>query len=286
MRRRLLLLAPVAALLAASAGLATQASASTLAKDPDVLYNSTVTPLPGNLPSQPFQAQQTSEFGNRVRMTKTAQPLGNVTVTMSSWGCQTGGGTTCVTTKGAKFTEPITLNLYNAPSTGSIVPGSLIASVTKAFSIPYRPSADNVNCTGGAWFDGPQGCFNGLAHNIVFSLASLHITLPQDFVFGIVYNTSQYGPDPNGCDLVPGANCPADSLNVALSQDPTNVTKGSDPDTGKVFWNTSTASDYCDGGAAGSGFFRLDSPTATCWGVNSPYTSAPFYIPAVQFMET
>src|ERR1700693_2149528 len=104
MRRRLLLLAPVAALLAASAGLATQASASTLAKDPDVLYNSTVTPLPGNLPSQPFQAQQTSEFGNRGRMTKTAQPLGNVTVTMSSWGCQTGGGTTCVTTKGAKFT--------------------------------------------------------------------------------------------------------------------------------------------------------------------------------------
>jgi len=286
MRRRLLLLAPIAALLAASAGLATQASASTLAKDPDVLYKSTVTPLPGNLPSQPFQAQQTSEFGNRVVMTKTAQPLGNVTVTMSSWGCQTGGGTTCVTTKGAKFTEPITLNLYKAPSTGSIVPGSLIVSVTKTFSIPYRPSADNVNCTGGAWFDGTHGCFNGLAHNIVFSLASLHITLPQDFVFGIVYNTSQYGPDPNGCDLVAGANCPADSLNVALSQDPTNVTKGSDPDFGKVFWNTATATDYCDSGAAGSGFFRLDSPTATCWGVNSPYTSAPFYVPAVQFMET
>lgn len=84
----------------------------------------------------------------------------------------------------------------------------------------------------------------------------------------------------------PLANCPADSLNVALSQDPTNVTKGSDPDFGKVFWNTATAADYCDSGAAGFGSFRLDSPTATCWGVTSPFTSAPFYVPAVQFMET
>ena len=81
--------------------------------------------------------------------------------------------------------------------------------------------------------------------------------------------------------------CPYDSLNVALSQDPTNVTKGHDPDTGKLWWNTSTASDYCDSGTAGSGFFRLDSPSTTpCWGVNSPFDSAPFYVPAVQFMES
>src|ERR1700730_10657108 len=263
--KRLFLLAPIAALLAASAGFATHASATTLMSDPDVLYQSTVSPLPGNLPSLGFQATQTSEFGNRVIMTKNALSLGKVTVTMSSWACQSGGGTTCATTPGATFTEPITLNLYNPPATGTYVPGSLIVSLTKNFSIPYRPSADNVHCAGGAWLDGTQ-CFNGKAHNIVFSLATLNIKLLQDFVFGIAYNTSQYGSHPNGCDLVTGANCPADSLNVALSQDPTNVKKGSDPDTGKVFWNTSTATDYCDGGAAGSGFFRLDSPTATCWG--------------------
>lgn len=205
--RRLLLLAPAVGLLAASAGFATPAlaSSSAVAKgDPDVLYKSTVTPLPGNLPSQPFQAQQTSEFGNRVIMTKTAQTLSNVTVTMSSWGCQSGGWSTndCVTTPGATFSVPITLNLYNAPTTGTVVPGSLIVSVTTTFAIPYRPSADNVNCTGGAWPDGTQGCFNGLAHNMVFRLAPLHITLPQDFVLGIAYNTSQYGYHPNGCDLV------------------------------------------------------------------------------------
>jgi hypothetical protein len=296
--RRAFLLAPVVGLLAASAGFATPALAasSTGAKgDPDVLYKSTVTPLPGNLPSQPFQAQQTSEFGNRISMTKTAQTLSNVTVTMSSWGCQTGGWSTndCVTTPGATFSVPITLNLYNAPATGSIFPGSLIVSVTKTFAIPYRPSADAINCTGGQlgeWFDGTQGCFNGLAHNIVFRLASLHVKLPQDFVFGIAYNTTTWGYHPIGtqpCDST-SAGCPYDSLNVALSQDPTNVTKGSDPDFGKVFWNTATATSYCDGGANGSGAFRIDSPppTPSCWGVNSPYNSAPFYVPAVQFMET
>lgn len=182
--RRVFLLAPAAMLLAASAGFATPASAasSAVARDPDVLYKSTVSPLPGNLPSVGFQATQTSEFGNRVRMTKSANTLGNVTVTMSSFACQSGtwnGPTPCVTTSGATFIEPITLNLYNAPLTGTFVPGSLIVSVTKTFSIPYRPSADAINCpsTPFKWFDGSL-CNNGKAHNIAFSLGSLHITLP------------------------------------------------------------------------------------------------------------
>ena len=85
------------------------------------------------------------------------------------------------------------------------------------------------------------------------------------------------------------AGCPYDSLNVALSQDPTNVTKGSNPNTGKVFWNTSTASAYCDGGAAGSGTFRLDSPGTLpadqCWTVGNTPGTPPYYVPAVQFNE-
>jgi hypothetical protein len=298
--RRVFLLAPAALLLAASAGFATNASAaSTIVRDPDVLYKSTVTPLPGNLPSQAFEATQTSEFGNRVRMTKNASPLSKVTVTMSSWGCQAGtwhGPTdlpptaACATTPGATFNQPITLNLYHAPATGTIVPGSLILSVTKTFSIPYRPSADLVNCTGaqlGEWFDGST-CFNGKAHNILFSLSTLRIALPQDFVFGIAYNTSDYGTTPQRpqpCNAT-AQGCPYDSLNVALSQDPTDVTKGSDPDTGKVFMNAAAGADYCDNGTAGSGFFRLDSPNVpSCWSVNGD-SAAPFYVPAVQFQET
>lgn len=59
-----------------------------------------------------------------------------------------------------------------------------------------------------------------------------------------------------------------DSLNVAVS---TKLTTGGNPNPGKVFWNTATATDYCDGGAAGSDFFRLDSPGTSpsdaCWTV-------------------
>jgi hypothetical protein len=85
---------------------------------------------------------------------------------------------------------------------------------------------------------------------------------------------------------VSSGGCGYDSLNVALSQDPTDLSEGSDPNTGTVWWNTSTPPNYCDAGAHGSGFFRLDSPsTPPCWGVNFPYNAAPFYIPAVQFKD-
>ncbi len=268
------------ATIAAVAGVATPVSASTKAS---VLYNSTISPLPGNLPSLGFQAVQTSEFGNQIKLTKAGQ-LGTVVVTMSSFACQTGSWNDddCMTTSGATFSEPITLNLYHANAPGSTLPGSLILSKTKTFAIPYRPSA-SAKCTGAAagdWFDGSQGCFDAKAVNITFSLDH---SIPQSIVYGIVYNTSQYGPSPYGalpCELTE-AGCPYNSLNVSLS---TKVSTGTNPDTGKLFWNTSTASDYCDGGTAGSGFFRLDSPdAAACWGVNPPYTSAPWYFPAVQF---
>jgi len=118
-----------------------------------------------------------------------------------------------------------------------------------------------------------------LATNITFDFTSQAITLPDTVVYGIVYNTETFGPNPYG---VPG---PYDSLNVALSQDPTNLSAGSDPNPGTLFWNTNVPGNYCDGGTAGSGFFRLDSPGAgnNCWGVSPPFTNAPYYVPAVQF---
>lgn len=258
--------------------------------DPDVLYSSTVSPMPDNLPSQPFQAQQTSEFGNQITLTKQAHSLDSVVVTMSSWGCQSGSGSdgSCVTSKGATFPEPITLNIYNVPtSTSTPRPGSLITSLTKTFKIPFRPSA-STSCTNGGW---GSSCSHGKVSNITFDFESKHVSLPSGIVFGVAYNTSQYGYHPYGvqpCEsTVTG--CPYDSLNVAVSQDPTNVTKGSDPNPGKAFWNTSTAALYCDGGVGGSGFFRLDSPGTSpsdqCWSVGTPGT-APYYVPAVQFIET
>jgi hypothetical protein len=264
-----------------------------------VLYSSLV-PSPGNVPSVGFEATQGAEFGNQITLTRSAK-IASVVVTMSSWGCQSGNWNldNCVTTVGTKFNEPLTLNIYQIPTTdpttqpdsvGSGLPGALIFSVTKTFAIPYRPSANHTKCIGdeaGEWFDSTLGaCFNGLATNVTFNISSLSPTLPRNIVFGIAYNTSDYGAHPYGQGTACHASaqgCGYDSLNVGLAQDPDNLNRGTDPHPGFVYWNTKAAGYYCDGGAAGTGTFRFDSPsTAPCWGVIHSGT-APWYIPAVKF---
>jgi hypothetical protein len=239
-----------------------------------VIYNSTVSPLPGNLPSVGAEAYFFSELGDDVNFAGTARNLRAVTVTMSSWGCQSGSwhAHDCVSAPGATFSVPITLNIYNA---GSPNPGTLIATRTQIFAIPYRPSADSAHCTGGRWYDAASGgCFNGLAANITFDFSSFAGVLPNSVVYGISYNTSHNGPSPIGespsC-FSTSAGCPYDSLNIALA--PT-VTVGSKPFPDTLFQNTLIAGNYCDGGEAGTGTFRLDSPTNACWAG---------FIPAVQF---
>ncbi len=246
----------------AIAGLAvstTTALASNAAAKKSVLYSSLVSPLPGNLPSVGAEAYSFNEFGNQIKLTNAGQ-LTSVVVTMSSWACQTGSWSTmnCYTKPGATFPEPITLNLYHANAPGSTLPGALILSKTKTFNIPYRPSV-TAKCTlapytapyNGGW---GSSCFNGKAVNITFTL---NHSIPPSVVFGITYNTSDYGYHPYGqatlCFTTPEG-CPYNSLNIALS---TKATRGNDPNTGTVFQNA-LAGDYCDGGAAGSGFFRLE----------------------------
>lgn len=283
----------VAAIVPATAVFAAPAASS------NVLYNS-LAPAPGNLPSIGFEATQAAQFGNEITLTRSAKAA-TVVVTMDSWGCQAGTWTadTCSTTPGSTFSEPITLNIFRAPASnpttqadtpGNGLPGATILSVTKTFAIPYRPSANNTKCIGdesGNWFDPKNGeCFPGLATNITFNLSSLHVTLPKTFVFGIAYNTSDYGAAPYGDATACHATtqgCGYDSLNVGLTQDPDNLNKGSNPYPGYVWWNTTTAGNYCDAGAAGTGTFRIDSPsTAACWGVyNEP--NAPWYMPSVEF---
>src|SRR4030095_4578893 len=191
-------------------------------------------PLPGNLQSWAFEATGTSEFGDRV-MFEPATPrnLTTVTVTMSSWGCQSGtpSGGTCVTAPGATFSHPITLNIYNVAAGNQV--GTLVGSVTQNFAIPYRPSADNVNCTGanfGKWFDASSNtCFNGLANNITFNLSGLAV--PNQVIFGVAYNTTHYGYNPivaAPCNAS-SAGCGYDSLNVAVADPAVYNTVGSNP---------------------------------------------------------
>lgn len=229
-----------------------------------VIYDSTVTPLPGNVPSVGAEAYAFNQFGDGITFAGTSRKLVNVTLTLSSWGCQTGAwySNDCASASGATFTMPLTVNLYNP---GSPTPGSPIASRTQTVTVPYRPSVDPT-CGGGRWREFPSGvCYNGKAVNVTIDFSSLNVTLPNSVVYGVAYNTTHYGPSPIGegaaCYGTP-AGCPYDSLNIGLS--PT-VVLGTKPFFNTVYQNTPFASNYCDNGAAGTGTFRLDSPTSACW---------------------
>jgi hypothetical protein len=228
------------------------------------IYDSTSNPLPGNVVSFGYEATGSSAIGDRVRFSAgSGRHLTTVVQTMSSWGCQSGHWNTgdCVTTPGATFSHPITLNIYHVGAGNQ--PGALIRSVTQTFQIPYRPSADTVNCTGGRWFDATSGtCFNGFATNITFNLASLNLVLPDEVIYGIAYNTTNFGSAPIGASAcsASAAGCGYDSLNLGVAE--TAPTVGTDPAPADAYYNGAFASNYCDGGTAGTGTFRLD---AGCW---------------------
>ncbi len=204
------------------------------------IYNSIPGTLAGSYPSVGFQATQTSEFGDRVTFGGTARDLSSARFTMVNWAKYEDynvGGQYYDNGQwaGNGFTHSFTLNLYQA-GTGTSH-GALIASVTQSHFIAYRPTG---------WG------FNGYAQNIDFDLSSLGITVPESIVWGLAYSTETYGASPLG------ANGPYNSLNMGLnSAGDGGVTVGS-TDLDRLFWDTSTAGWYTDGGAAGSGIFRED----------------------------
>jgi hypothetical protein len=235
--------------------------ATSSAANAALVYDNIPTPLPANLPSQPYQAQQTGQYGGQVQLAGTQRQDPTVTVMMSSWACgsdQADPGGACATAPGATFSHPITLNLYGVLANGE--PGSLIASVTQTFNIPFRPSQSAV-CTERKW--SPDGtaasCVSGLGNTIQFDLAGRGISLPDRVIIALAYNTQTYGENPIG------HGGPYDSLNVALFGAPT---VGSLPRAHDGYWDSKFGPNYCDGGASGVvGVFRLD---AGCWDTGTP----------------
>lgn len=222
-----------------------------------VVYSSIPSPQPGNVPSLGNEAYSQDEIGDHIQFTASANPrtLATVDVLMSSWACESGHwyDATCVTTPGATFTHPLTLNLY-AASAGPL-PGALIATKTVTFTMPYRPSADPTCPDGKPWKDAGGNCFNGLAFTVTFDFTADNLALPSELIWGIAYNTSTAGNSPLGPQAC-GSNCPYDSLNVGLSP---AATIGTDVDPDALYWDTSIASWYSDGGTAGVDIFRKDT---------------------------
>jgi hypothetical protein len=234
------------------------------------IYNNIPAPLPPNVGSQAFQATQTGEFGGQVEFAGPSLKKTTVTVALSSWGCQEGNWfeATCTTEKGARFAWPVTLRVYNVGTLNAV--GTQIASVTKTFNMPYRPS-DSPKCTGGRWFAKGQ-CYHGKLFKITFPLKG--VTLPSKAILSISFNTSNYGPEPQGakpCSTTT-AGCFYDSLNIGLTEpaneekpEPVAPSVGADPAPESAYHNSATAGNYCDKGVGGTSVFRLDSGLPPCW---------------------
>jgi hypothetical protein len=228
------------------------------------VYNNIPHPLPGNTPSVGYEATSTSEFGGLVDFDSTQRNNPKLTVTMSSWACQSGNASTgdCSSSPTATFNWPIRFNVYRVRPTGE--PGRLIGKVSHTYTLPYRPSANFTKCTGanaGKWFSVRDGkCNNGRAVNITANLGSLD--LPEQAIISVEYDTTHFGYDPVGegapCFGSSGG-CPYDSLNVGTFGNAPSVGTQPRPDDAYLY-STSTGA-YCDG-SLGTGTFRLDEG---CW---------------------
>jgi hypothetical protein len=200
------------------------------------VYNSILGPLPGNVPSLGYQATQTAEFGDLIQFAGTNRALSMVTLVMSDWALASDWPTF---NTGPTWNHPITLKLYNVDNSGpNPAPGTLIATRTATFPIPWRPVADPT-CPGGtAWRAGDGNCYSGFAFTITFDLTGT--TVPNQIIYGVAYNTETWGANPIG---TPG---PYESLNYGLANRAPSVGSNPFPDT--AYWNTETASNYTDGG--------------------------------------
>ena len=225
-------------------------SAVQAAPSPVTVYDAITSPLPGNVPSVGFQATQTSQFGDYVHLAGTDRVLETLTVTMSDWALFSDySADPRYSENTVSWSHPITVNVYSNHLGANGAPDTLLATKTENVTIPWRPAADPTCTTPTAWRADNGQCYNGLAFNAVFDLASPTVTLPNDVIVGIAYNTQSYGSAPLGA---PG---PYSSLNVGAQSGPATV--GTDDNTDNVFWNTSTAAWYADAGPAG--FFRQDT---------------------------
>jgi hypothetical protein len=224
----MLLAAGVVAMMVTAVG-AASASAT------EVVYSNVPSMLPGNFASIGPEAYSYSEFGGQMELAGTARNNPIVEVVMSSWGCQYGtwfNKGTCETPTHKKFKWPLTLSVYEVGEHNSV--GEKLATVTKEFSMPYRPSDDIVHCPSGEqWYQASTGeCFHGLAFTVKFPALKV-LRVPKRVIFGISYNTSHHGPAPAGektACYTKSSGCYYDSLNVGLAESSENLlTVGADP---------------------------------------------------------
>lgn len=212
-----------------------------------LIYNNIPSPLAPNIPSLGYEATLASQFGGLIQFagSSPSYALTSATVEMSDWALASSYTPNGTTITAAGFYVPLTLSLYNVGPGDTV--GSLIGSDLLDALIPWRPAATGGCGSGYLASDG--NCYNGSLSAVTFNLTG--ITVPGQVIYGLSFNTTDYGANPTG---VAG---PYDSLNFGLSTTAPSV--GSQPLPDTAYWNTTYAGFYTDGGAGGVGTFRQDT---------------------------
>lgn len=193
----------------------------------DIIFSNLPAVTPGNVPSLGYQATSTSQFGDRIIFGGTSRSLQSVEVLMSNWAL----GSTYPTLFAANalgYTHDLTFSIFSVGAGGAV--GGQLASVTQSTFVPWRPEA-SPGCTDGAWADQGGTCYNGLAFTTTFDFTALGVTLPDEIIFGLSYNTQSYGSTPLG---VGG---PYNSLNFGLVAG--SPSAGTDFNADEIYWETS-----------------------------------------------
>jgi len=223
-------------------------------------FDTTPTPLPPNVASLGFESNAVAEFGDLVQLDGTTHGIDSVSVTLSSWAIRSDFPGAAA----AGYTHPLTLKIFAVDRTGATPrTGALLGSATQSFLIPWRPEPDPTSTSPlRPWRASDGRLYAGLAFNLTFDLSALALSLPDEVIYSVGFNTQHYGAAPLG------VHGPYDSLNFGVSDQPPTI--GIDVETDSVFVNTPDAYRYADGGAAGFGLFRRD----TGW---TPYKPAVLF---------
>lgn len=247
----------------------------------NVVYSNIPSATPVDNPvSAGFAAEGISELGGEYGLTAGARTDPLVSVELSSWACESGTwDSNCVTANpGATYGVPITLNIYSVGANNTV--GSLLATDTQTFEVPYRPSSDasldsDSHCTypDDSFTAADGSCQHAVPDVVTFDMGGYHVHLPDDVIISVAFNTDVAGPDPIGNDG------PWDALNVGLSTSAPSV--GSDPAPGTIF---ETVLKGWDGRSSGPyGVFAPDPATTTDWsdGTTPSSTDTGYYQPMI-----
>jgi hypothetical protein len=224
----------------------------------EVVYSSMPSPLPPNVPSLGYESASTSEFGNAINLTTgSSRLLNTISVVMSNWARESTYETVVMS---AGYNHNLTLNLYNTVPASTAV-GSQFATLTVNAFIPWRPEASPACTVDNAYLSGGN-CCHGIASNVTFDFSSLAVILPDSLIFGLAYNTADYGASPIH------ATGPYNSLNFGTYGGPAI---GSNVYTDAAYLNSSSAAAYGNDPDQTTGSFRFNNPS----GADSPNGYSP-----------